>query len=175
MAGTGSTLVAALRAGRNSYGIELNPKYAEIARQIIAEERQSLGEPASRRSERQKSSHGDAGSGCKTIGLPTIDYVLTSPPYWDMLHAKGAETQKKRRTSADLDVFYSDDPNDLGNLHDYEEFLAKLVAIYHGLKPLAARESLSHHHRQERKKGRQDLSAGLGPGARTRQGVYAQG
>src|SRR5215207_8817866 len=44
MAGTGSTLVAALRAGRNSYGIELNPKYAEIANQIIEEERVSLGE-----------------------------------------------------------------------------------------------------------------------------------
>src|SRR5690349_25009985 len=44
MAGTGSTLVAALRAGRNSYGIELNPKYAEIAKQIVEEERTSLGE-----------------------------------------------------------------------------------------------------------------------------------
>src|SRR5512146_2355910 len=42
MAGTGSTLVAALRAGRNSYGIELNPKYAEIAQQIIEEERAAL-------------------------------------------------------------------------------------------------------------------------------------
>ena len=59
-----------------------------------------------------------------------------SPPYWDMLHAKGAETQKKRRSTTDLDVFYSDDPNDVGNLHDYEEFLVKLVAIYKGLKPL---------------------------------------
>src|SRR5436190_14255141 len=39
MAGTGSTLVAALRAGRHSYGIELNRKYAEIACQILAEER----------------------------------------------------------------------------------------------------------------------------------------
>src|SRR5215216_1409799 len=44
MAGTGSTLVAALRAGRNSYGIELNPRYAEIAKQMIAEERSALGE-----------------------------------------------------------------------------------------------------------------------------------
>src|SRR5512141_1555887 len=43
MAGTGSTLVAALRAGRHSYGIELNPKYAKIARQTVAEERLSLG------------------------------------------------------------------------------------------------------------------------------------
>src|SRR5512136_1641550 len=38
MAGTGSTLVAALRAARNSVGIELNPKYAKIAQQIIEDE-----------------------------------------------------------------------------------------------------------------------------------------
>src|SRR6266545_6385901 len=44
MAGTGSTLVAALRAGRNSYGIELNAKYAEMAKQIVEEERALLGE-----------------------------------------------------------------------------------------------------------------------------------
>src|SRR5512138_1221455 len=47
MAGTGSTLIAALRAKRNSVGIELNPKYAEIAKQIIEEERSSLGESVS--------------------------------------------------------------------------------------------------------------------------------
>ena len=35
MAGTGSTMVAALRSGRNSYGIELNPKYAEIAKRSL--------------------------------------------------------------------------------------------------------------------------------------------
>src|SRR5512142_3488886 len=46
MAGTGSTLVAALRAGRNSCGIELNPKYAQIAQQMIEDERSSLGKPA---------------------------------------------------------------------------------------------------------------------------------
>src|SRR5258707_5814703 len=45
MAGTGSTLVAALRAGRNSYGIELNAKYAGVARQLILDERAVLGKP----------------------------------------------------------------------------------------------------------------------------------
>jgi DNA modification methylase len=133
MAGTGSALVAALRAGRNSYGIELNPRYAEIARQIIAAERQALGPAAD--DLQSEIIQGDA-SQAGAYGLPSIDYVLTSPPYWDMLHAKGAETQKKRRAAADLDVFYSDDPNDLGNLHDYGQFLAKLAAIYAGLRPL---------------------------------------
>ncbi len=133
MAGTGSTLIAALRAGRNSCGIELNPKYAEIARQLIAEERASLGKAAEELAADILT--GDAARAAD-LGLPPCDYVLTSPPYWDMLHAKGAGTQKKRRADADLDVFYSADPDDLGNLHDYEEFVAKLVAVYAGLKPL---------------------------------------
>jgi len=133
MAGTGSTLVAALRCGRNSFGIELNSKYADIARQVIEEERQSLGDPISNL--KSKIFTGNA-SLAATFEIPVIDYVLTSPPYWDMLHAKGAETQKKRRAASELDVFYSDDPNDVGNLHDYEEFLSKLVTIYTGLKPL---------------------------------------
>ena len=133
MAGTGSALVAALRAGRHSYGIELNPKYAEIARQIIAAERAELGEAAAGLA--AEIITGNA-AGAVNYQLPVIDYVLTSPPYWDMLHAKGAETQKKRRLSPGLDVQYSDDPQDLGNIHDYEEFVEKLVKIYEGLKPL---------------------------------------
>ncbi|PJH76582.1 MAG: hypothetical protein CO064_00425, partial [Anaerolineae bacterium CG_4_9_14_0_8_um_filter_58_9] len=108
-------------------------KYAEIARQIIAEERTALG--ASVEGLTSNVITGDA-SHALDFGLSTFDFVLTSPPYWDMLHARGAQTQKKRRTASELDVFYSDDPNDLGNVHDYEEFLARLVAIYQGLKPL---------------------------------------
>jgi DNA modification methylase len=133
MAVTGSTLVAALRAGRNSYGIELNPKYAEIANQIIEEERVLLGEKAEGLV--SKVIQGDAAN-IGDLGLSTFDYVLTSPPYWDMLHARGAETQKKRRAADELDVHYSDDPNDLGNIEDYEVFLEKLVSIYKGLQSL---------------------------------------
>src|SRR5512138_821638 len=94
MAGTGATLVAALRAGRNSYGIELNPKYAQIAEQIVEEERASLGEKVA--GLRSKVVQGDAAK-VADLGLSTFDYVLTSPPYWDMLHARGAAPQKKRR------------------------------------------------------------------------------
>lgn len=133
MAGTGSTLIAALRAGRNSYGIELNPKYAQIAQQIIQEERDSLGSSVSNL--QSQVINGDAAQ-IANYQLPLIDYVLTSPPYWDMLRARGAETQKKRRASEELDVHYSDDPNDLGNIEDYEAFVMKLVDIYKGLKSL---------------------------------------
>ncbi|MGE5376121.1 MAG: DNA methyltransferase [Bacteroidota bacterium] len=132
MAGTGSTLVAALRAGRNSVGIELNEKYATIAGQIVEEERKALGEKVEGLS--AQVIQGDAAK-LADYGLSTFDYVLTSPPYWDMLRARGAETQKKRRSSEELDVHYSEDPNDLGNIEDYGLFLEKLVRIYQGLKP----------------------------------------
>ncbi len=136
MAGTGSTLVAALRAGRHSYGLELNPRYAEIAREVIAEERAGLGTPA--RELEAVMISGDAAAiheHAQQHQIPPIDYVITSPPYWDMLHARGAQTQRERRAAEDLDVVYSEYPNDLGNLSDYAEFLEKLVSIYTGLKP----------------------------------------
>jgi DNA modification methylase len=136
MAGTGSALVAALRCGRHAYGVELNPAYANIARQVVAEERAALGEAAI-----PLTAEIITGNAANIAGyavahrLPLIDFVITSPPYWDMLHARGAGTQKTRRSAPALDVLYSDDPNDLGNIHDYDEFVARLTAIYAALQP----------------------------------------
>jgi hypothetical protein len=133
MAGTGSTLVGALRTGRHGIGIELNPRYAQVARDTLAAERASLvGSAACLRSDVICA---DAAEIAK-LDLPRIQYVLTSPPYWDMLHARGAQTQNTRRSSPELDVVYSDDPRDLGNEHEYEQFLRRLVDIYSGLRPL---------------------------------------
>lgn len=137
MAGTGSALVAALRAGRHSYGIELNPAYVEIANQVIADERRGLDLEMSELEAVMIT--GDSARATELAGdhnIPDIDYVITSPPYWDMLHAKGAGTQKTRRSADDLDIVYSDHPQDLGNIKDYDEFLERLVIIYRGLRTL---------------------------------------
>jgi len=131
MVGTGSTLIACLRSGRNSIGIELNPTYAEIAKQLVDEERKNLDSQAT--DLRADVITGDATS-IKNFNLPKVDYVFTSPPYWDILRARGAQTQRKRRQSEDLDVVYSEDPADLGNVSDYDEFLERLVGIYTNLQ-----------------------------------------
>jgi DNA modification methylase len=133
MVGTGSTLVACLRSGRNGIGIELNEEYAAIERQAVAAEHQALGSAAGALSARVIQAE------CRAAlrqSLPRFDYVITSPPYWDMLHMRGASTQKKRRAAADLDVVYSDDSRDLGNLAGYDHFLEQLCAIYASLQPL---------------------------------------
>ena len=137
MAGTGSTLVAALRIRRHAYGIELNPTYAEIARQALAEESERLGQASE--GLHVEMITGDAASMLDIVSehkIPVVDYVLTSPPYWDMLHMRGATTQKERRSSKELDVVYSTDPNDLGNILDYDEFIKRLTGIYIGMQPI---------------------------------------
>jgi DNA modification methylase len=133
MVGTGSTLVACVRARRRGVGIELNERYFGIAQKIVADEVAA----ATRFGQKLQPLLFNADAlDIATLKLPRIDYVITSPPYWDMLRARGAETQKKRRAAPNLDVFYSDDPRDLGNVADYDEFVQRLAAIYAGLKPL---------------------------------------
>ena len=127
MVGTGSTLIACIRSGRNGYGIELNPKYAEICQKEVNNE---MAQPTFFATYPHiQVLNGDAND-IAQFGLPPIDYCITSPPYWDMLRMRGADTQKERRESDSLDVFYSDDPKDLGNVTDYEQFVEMLVGIY---------------------------------------------
>jgi len=136
MVGTGSTLVAALRSGRHSIGIELNPAYSEIARLEVELERSRLGDQATDlMAEVITANAENAARLLAERNTRQIDYVLTSPPYWDMLHQRGAFTQKTRRNSPDLDVTYSSLPDDLGNIPDYEDFIERLARIYEGLQP----------------------------------------
>lgn len=137
MVGTGSTLIAALRASRKSIGIELNPQYAEIARGLVEEERLRMGKIATDLTCLVIQANAEDVLNLAEIHkFPTIDYVITSPPYWDMLHSRGAETQKKRRQREDWDVVYSENEEDLGNIPVFEVFLNRLVNIYTQLDAL---------------------------------------
>jgi len=124
MAGTGSALLAAHRAGRRSAGIELNAAFVRIIQQRVQQE------DLFNQSSLTALVCGDATQKESYENVPRmIDYVVTSPPYWDMLRMKGAETQKKRR-DAGLPVFYSEGANDLGNLEDYNQFIEMLLRAY---------------------------------------------
>lgn len=125
MAGTGSSLVAAAACHRAAYGIELNPAFCDIIQQRFEARRAEL--PAALT---WQVCSGDAGVAETYDKLPaSFHYIITSPPYWDMLRMKGAETQQKRK-QAGLLQFYSDDERDLGNMASYEDFLENLVKVY---------------------------------------------
>ena len=167
MAGTGSTLVAALRSGRHSYGIELNPAYAELACQVVVEERAALGQAAEGLAAQVIT--GNAAEMARHAagqGIPPVDYVLTSPPYWDMLHAQrrhhAEDTPGSCRVGRGV-LGPSRRPGQYRRLRSIPGeaggHLCRLTAL-----PQAAR--LPDDHRQECKEGRARVSVGLGPGPR---------
>lgn len=112
-AGIGSTLVACDRYDRLGYGLELNPKYVMIIKKRISKQQTILKANASKIS---------------TLKLPEIDFCISSPPYWNMLHK--IDTNQQIRISKGLSTKYSDNKNDLGNIINYKEFMEKLTDIY---------------------------------------------
>jgi len=133
MTGTGSTQLAALSKERNAYGTELSNFFTGIAISRLEEylnpkqtKLDFLG------TEEKNVSFKILNKDVRDISkkdFPTIDYIITSPPYWDMLNMKGAENQAKRKQKG-LKVNYSDDEKDLGNIADYNEFIDELSKIY---------------------------------------------
>lgn len=129
MLGTGTTLVSAALMGRNGVGIELQKKYADIAWQRLKKISLQTHLPSEGTVlNRFKIYEGDSRL-ISSLKLKKVDYVFTSPPYWDMLLEKGYETQEKRANN-NYDVFYSNDKEDLGNIRDYKLFLKELLSIY---------------------------------------------
>jgi DNA modification methylase len=50
-----------------------------------------------------------------------VDFCITSPPYWNQL--KRASLRQSERKQKGLDTDYGDDPEDIGNISNYEKFL----------------------------------------------------
>ncbi|HXE71159.1 MAG TPA: site-specific DNA-methyltransferase, partial [Candidatus Nitrosotenuis sp.] len=129
--GTGSAVLAAAQGGRRGVGIELAPEYHEMACNRpgrLADETYLLGDARC------------AVDLCRSQGIEQVHYVLTSPPYWDMLGKSrgGVFSVHKERKARGLSQVYSAGPGDLGRIEDYGRFLGELAGILIGLRPLLA-------------------------------------
>ncbi len=122
--GIGSTLKACSIEGRNGIGFELNPKYADLSRERLEKEVDSLFASTVK----QTIECGDARTLAESLPENSIDFVVTSPPYWNILH-KEDHKARQERIDKDLDTRYSDDPADLGNIDSYPVFIEELSKI----------------------------------------------
>ena len=123
--GIGSTLKAAAHEGRKGIGIELNSHYVRLSKQRLETE----VEFSDQANLLQTILQGDSREVLPTLKTDSIDLVVTSPPYWNILH-KTDHKVTQERTSKGLASRYSDDKKDLGNISDYDEFLGELVSIF---------------------------------------------
>ncbi len=119
--GSGSTLIACAELERHGTGIELIPRWAEIARQRL--------EALETGSDHQQLVLGDARSVLLELPENHFQLVVTSPPYWSILRKPPGLKAQAERLEKGLDTRYSDDPSDLGNIADYHEFLDEVAGV----------------------------------------------
>lgn len=122
--GVGSTLKACAVEGRRGIGFELNPRYAELARERLRVEVRDMFAGLADQSVRV----GDARDLVKELPDNSLDLIVTSPPYWNILHKEDHKAKQERKDN-DLDTRYSDDERDIGNIHDYGKFIEELASI----------------------------------------------
>ena len=120
--GVGSTLKAAAVEGRRGIGIELNSKYVKLARTRLKSELN--GHPTICRD--QKIIRGDARTKIPKLAARSVRLVVTSPPYWNILHKQDHKVRQDRIAHG-LDTQYSSDAADLGNIETYPAFLKAIA------------------------------------------------
>ena len=142
MCGIGTTLVEAIHLGRHAIGVELEPRWAQLAAANIA----------------HAGRHGAAGTATVITGdarhlsnlvdphlTERVALVLTSPPYGRSVH--GQVSARPGRGVAKFDDTYSADPANLGRVNQptllkaLQEILTSCQQLLapHGLVVLTAR------------------------------------
>ncbi|MCH7561986.1 MAG: site-specific DNA-methyltransferase [Thaumarchaeota archaeon] len=116
--GVASTLKACAILNRKGIGIELSSRWVKLGKQRLEEEVTI--------SKNQKIIEGDSRIVLKNFKENSISYIVTSPPYWNILAKQTAENKRKSRSEVGLATKYSTSSFDLGNIVDYSQFLAEL-------------------------------------------------
>jgi DNA modification methylase len=122
--GVGSTLKACAIDGRLGIGIELNPHFAELSRARLATEVRDMFSTV----DGQRILEGDARDLLPAIHTESVDFVVTSPPYWSILKKQDHKVRQER-IGKGLAKDYGTDARDLGKIERYEDFLPELAAI----------------------------------------------
>jgi len=123
--GVASTLKAAALNNRNGVGIELVKKYCDLGKERL----QTEVEYNLFSKSKQTIIHGDALEEIQKFPDNYFDFIVTSPPYWNILNKIDRKVIQERIKNG-LDTKYSNDKRDLGNITDYHNFLIKLAEFF---------------------------------------------
>ena len=119
--GIGSTVLAAMNQGMAPLGFDLSEDFCDITTRRVEDFK--LTGDSKIHVIQPKIFNKDSRELSKSIDANSVDLVVTSPPYWDILNMKRTADGKIIRN-------YSDDISDLGNIADYDAFLADLKVVF---------------------------------------------
>jgi SOS regulatory protein LexA len=123
--GVASTLKAAAINNRNGVGIELVKKYCDLGkRRLETEVEFNLFNKS-----KQTIINGDAFEEIMKFSDNYFDFIVTSPPYWNILNKIDHKVLQERVRNG-LDTKYSNDKRDLANIPNYHDFLTKLAQFF---------------------------------------------
>jgi len=122
--GVASTIKACAFNNRYGVGIELNARYHELGLQRI----QFEVPDKCRTKNDQILINGDSQKEIKKIKKDQVDFIVTSPPYWNILET--IDHKSKERIDNKLDYKYSESNKDLANIEDYNKFLSILSKFF---------------------------------------------
>ena len=114
--GVGSTAIAAEALGKVGIGIDLSQQFLEVASR---RSNQLTAKPGGER----RLILDDSFNMLSHVAEHSIDFVVTSPPYWDIL---------MQPRTADLKAIrhYGDSERDLGRIPRYREFVSRLQDLF---------------------------------------------
>jgi DNA modification methylase len=120
--GVASTLKACALSDRSGVGIELEDSWVKLAHERLSKEVPSAAN--------QEIIQGDSREALKLLKNDYFDFLVTSPPYWQILNKPPDHRVKQERLKENLATRYSYHPSDLANISDYGEFLGELTKVW---------------------------------------------
>ncbi len=121
--GMGSSLVAAAKLNRRSIGFEINKDFIKIRYSRL---------------QKYNCQFKIIDDSCLNIEnyilVNSIDFCITSPPYWNILNRKRSADCKKIRN-------YGNEKRDLSNIKSYDKFLTQIQKVFSKIYIL---QELSH-------------------------------
>jgi len=131
--GSGTTILGARDLGRKGIGFEISEEYIDLLkkrlenpippRSIITKLIETESDLTEIEYIKPDIYQEDARNLHRFISPKSIDFVITSPPYWDILRQKRTSDYKESRP-------YTESESDLGNISSYNEFLCSLQSIF---------------------------------------------
>jgi DNA modification methylase len=116
--GSGSAIITARDMERKGIGFDINPKFVDLAKKRLSQ--QKLIELAV---EEPDIYCEDAINLLKYVKPDSVDFVLTSPPYWNIHTRKRTADYKEPRPYSTLE-------RDIGNIIDFNDFMTEMKSIF---------------------------------------------